>query len=87
MLIRIADGAGGFARRGRDEHHVDLLLGLVVLFWVRTFRPLLAGDLPQHPAGNRRLAFVKEGFRGLAGHVPRTTSESASTSPVTMHGT
>ena len=55
---------------GSDEHHVDLLLGLVALFWVRTFRPLIAGDLPQHPAGNRRLAFVKEGFRGLAARSP-----------------
>ena len=68
--IRIADGAGGFARPGRDEHHVDLPLGLVALFWVRTFRPLIASDLPQHPAGNRRLAFVKEGFRGLAARSP-----------------
>ena len=69
-LIRIADGAGGFARTGRHEHHVDLPLGLVALFWVRTFRPLIAQDLPQHPAGNRRLAFVKEGFRGLATRSP-----------------
>jgi len=69
-LIRIADGAGGFARRGRDEHHVDLPLGLVALFWVRTFRPLIDSDLPQHPAGNHRLAFIKEGFRGLAKRSP-----------------
>ena len=64
-LIRIADGAGGFARPGGDAHHVDLPLGLVALFWVRAFRPLIAKDLPQHPAGNDRLAFVKDGFLGL----------------------
>ena len=69
-LIRIADGAGGFARPGCSDHHVDLPLGLVALFWVRAFRPLIARDLPQHPAGNRRLAFVKEGFRGLATRSP-----------------
>ena len=69
-LIRIADGAGGFARPGGDEHHVDLPLGLVALFWVRAFRPLVAMDLPQHPAGNDRLAFVKDGFHGLESRSP-----------------
>ena len=69
-LIRIADGAGGFARSGDDAHHVDLPLGLVALFWVRAFRPLIAKDLPQHPAGNGRLAFVKDGFRGLEARSP-----------------
>ena len=48
-----------------DERFVDLPLGLVALFWVRSFQPLIAKNLPQHPAGNARLAFVKEGFRGL----------------------
>ena len=64
-LIRIADGAAGFARPGQDERHVDLPLGLVALFWVRAFRRLLEADLPQHPKGNGNLGFVKEGFRGL----------------------
>ncbi len=44
---------------------MDLPLGLVALFWVRSFQPLIAKNLPQHPAGNARLAFVKEGFRRL----------------------
>ncbi len=64
-VIRIADSAGGLARAGRDERFVDLPLGLVALFWVRSFQPLIAKNLPQHPAGNARLAFVKEGFRRL----------------------
>ena len=64
-VIRVADGAGGLARPGRDERFVDLPLGLVALFWVRSFKPLIAKNLPQHPAGNARLAFVKEGFRRL----------------------
>ena len=64
-LIRIADGAAGFARPGHDERHVDLPLGLVALFWVRAFRRLLDAKLPQHPKGNGNLSFVKEGFRGL----------------------
>ena len=66
-VIRIADGAGGLARPGRDERFVDLPLGLVALFWVRSFQPLIAKNLPQHPAGNARLAFVKEGFQPPAG--------------------
>ena len=64
-LIRIADSAGGFARPGRDEQLVDLPLGLVALFWIRAFQPLIAKSFAQHPAGNGRLAFVKDGFRGL----------------------
>ena len=64
-VIRVVDGAGGLARPGRDERFVDLPLGLVALFWVRSFQPLIARNLPQHPAGNARLAFVKEGFRRL----------------------
>ena len=66
-VIRVADGAGGLARPGRDERFVDLPLGLVALFWVRSFQPLIAKNLPQLPDGNARLRFVKEGFRSLQG--------------------
>ena len=64
-LIRIADGASGFARPGKYGQHVDLPLGLVALFWIRAFKPLVARELPQLPRGNGNLSFVKEGFRGL----------------------
>ena len=64
-LVRIADGAGGFARPGADERHVDLPLGLVALFWIRAFKPLLASGFPQLPTGNVRLRFVKDGFPAL----------------------
>ena len=69
-LVRIADGAGGFARSGGDERHVDLPLGLVALFWIRAFKPLLASGFPQLPTENGRLSFVKEGFRALTGRSP-----------------
>ena len=69
-LIRAADSAGGFARLSQDEQHMELPLGLISLFWVRGFQPLLANDLPQHPAGNSGLSFVKEGFQGLASRSP-----------------
>ena len=69
-LIRVADSAGGFACRGVSDTHVDLPLGLVALFWVRSFRPLIKGNFPQHPKGNNRLSFVKDGFRGLETRSP-----------------
>ena len=69
-LIRIADGAGGFARRGAEDGSVALPLGLVALYWVRGFRPLLAAGLPQLPQGNSRLGFVDDGFRGLETRSP-----------------
>ena len=47
-------------------------LGLVALYWIRLFLPLLAADLPQSPT-NRGLAglgFVNEGFQKLLGCAP-----------------
>lgn len=66
VLCRIADGAAGYAR-GVDEGRVAVPLGLVALYWIRLFKPLLAASLPQHPTniGDENLGFVKEGFRGL----------------------
>ena len=70
-LLRVADSAAGFARPGRDDNHVDLPLGLVALFWIRSFRPLIEQDLPQRPGRNsRRLGFVRDGFRGLMSRSP-----------------
>ena len=69
-LLRVADSAGGFARLSPDEKNIELPLGLAALFWVRTFQPLIERALPQHPSGNKRLRFVKEGFRGLITRSP-----------------
>ncbi len=68
VLCRIADGAAGYARKAEDGY-VAVPLGLVGLYWIRMFKPLLAANLPQSPAnrGDRRLGFVKDdGFRRLA---------------------
>lgn len=67
-LCRIAVGAGGYAR-DTDDGHISVPLGLVGLYWVRLFKPLLAGGLPQNPTnqGDERLSFVKDGFRKLNG--------------------
>ena len=52
-LCRIADGAAGWAKDGTgdEEDRVTLPLGLVALYWIRLFKPLLARgrELPQSP--------------------------------------
>jgi SAM-dependent methyltransferase len=65
-LCRIADGAAGYARE-IDDGHVAVPLGLVGLYWIRLFKPLLAAALPQSPTnqGVEQLGFVKDGFRKL----------------------
>ena len=69
-LLRIADGAAGFARPGANDDCVNLPLGLVALYWIRSFQPLIKTNLPQQPLGNQRLSFAKEGFRGLMDRSP-----------------
>ena len=69
-LLRIADGAAGFARSGENDDHVDLPIGLVALFWIRSYQPLIKANLPQRPGGNRRLGLVNPGFRGLMDRSP-----------------
>ena len=68
-LCRIADGTSGWAKEGTEDH-VDLPLGLIALFWIRLFKPLLAPGrmLPQSPVnrGFDGLSFVKSnGFQKL----------------------
>jgi SAM-dependent methyltransferase len=64
-IARIADASPNVARQAGG--HVALPLGLVALFWLRMFKPLLAAGLPQRP--DARLGFVKDAFRAL-GAVP-----------------
>ena len=67
-LCRIADGSAGFAREA-DDNHIAIPLGIVGLYWLRLFKPLLTSNLPQTPTnqGLNGLGFVKEGFRRLQG--------------------
>jgi SAM-dependent methyltransferase len=60
-LARIADASPNVARHAGA--HVALPLGLIALFWLRMFKPLVAAGLPQRP--DARLGFVKEAFRAL----------------------
>lgn len=61
-ILRIADSASGLARF--DDELVSIPMGLVALYWIRMFKPLLESDIPQSP-DKRGLGFVKEPFRGL----------------------
>ncbi len=65
-LCRIADSTGGYAHDTGDEY-VAIPLGLVALYWIRLFKPLLAASFPQSSAnrGYSKLGFVKEAFRKL----------------------
>jgi SAM-dependent methyltransferase len=64
-LARIADSSPNVAREADD--HVELPLGLVALFWLRMFKPLLERGLPQMPERpGATPAFAREAFRGLA---------------------
>ena len=67
-LSRIADTSAGMAR-AVDDDFVTVPLGLVGLTWIRLFKPLLKGGLPQSPTnvGCGRLGFVKEPFLRLDG--------------------
>jgi len=67
VLVRIADSSIGVAEEV-DDTTVALPLGLVALYWVRAFKPLVEAGVPQMPvlSTGAGLGFVKEGFRGLA---------------------
>lgn len=65
-IARIADASPNVAVEQGDD--VVLPLGLVALYWLRMFKPLVAAGLPQLPSGN--MAFIGAGFHGIAGLAP-----------------
>jgi SAM-dependent methyltransferase len=65
-LARIADASPNVAHEVADG--VELPLGLVALFWIRMFKPLVERRLPQRPG--ERMGFVKEAFAALAPLAP-----------------
>lgn len=68
ILLRIADGAQGAVVK-KDENYVTLPFGLVALYWIKAFKPLvLDNNFLQEPSG--RYGFAKGGFRGLSGISP-----------------
>jgi hypothetical protein len=68
-LARIADASPNVAREA--DEHVDLPLGLVALYWLRMFKPLLERGIPQMPERvGATPAFAGEAFRRLAPTAP-----------------
>lgn len=65
VLARIADSAAGLARYESDS--VVVPLGLVSLFWMRMYKPLIENGLPQMPASRlgTRPGFVNDNFNAL----------------------
>ena len=66
VLARIADQSAAMTRHAGD--HVEVPLGLVALYWLRMFKPLLAADIPQAPSNRvgKGLGFVKEAYAAIA---------------------
>ena len=65
-ISRVAHSAPGFAREAGD--FVEVPLGIVALFWLRLYLPLLRQDIPQSPTntvGFQRLGFAKEPLANL----------------------
>ncbi len=65
-IARIADSSANAAREAED--HVELPLGLIALYWIRMYKPLVEQGLPQRPG--RAMGFVTEAFRALEGTAP-----------------
>lgn len=68
-LTRIADSLPGLVLH-RDEYWVELPLGVVALYWIKLYQPLiLRYDLRQAP-GSQGYGFAKEPFKALASVSP-----------------
>lgn len=65
-LALIAETASGYAKHIEDDC-VAVPLGLVGLYWLRLYKPLLCSELPQAPnnKGLEKLGFVKDSFKSL----------------------
>ena len=65
VLARIADTAGGSARH--DSDYVALPMGMIALFWMRMYKPLIENALPQMPQSRMgtRPGFVTDSFNAL----------------------
>lgn len=65
ILARIADTASGSARHESD--YVAVPMGMVSLFWMRMYKPLIENALPQMPTSRMgtRPGFVTDSFNAL----------------------
>ena len=65
-LLRIAEGAPGMVLR-RDEHWVDIPFGVVGLFWLKLYLPLLTKHKLRQHGGNQGYGFARDDFFRLSG--------------------
>jgi len=66
VLLRIADGSQG-AVIDRTDNHIVLPFGLVALYWIKVFKPLvLDKGFLQQPSNKVNLGFDKTAFRSLS---------------------
>lgn len=65
IVARIADTAAGAARH--EAEYVAIPMGLVALFWMRMYKPLIENDLPQMPSSRigATPGFVTDSFNAL----------------------
>jgi protein-L-isoaspartate O-methyltransferase len=65
ILARIADTAAGTARHEHDQ--VVVPMGLVALFWMRMYKPLIENGLPQMPQTRlgAKPGFISDSFNAL----------------------
>ena len=65
ILARIADTAAGTARH--EHEHVVVPMGLVALFWIRMYNPLIENGLPQMPQSRvgAKPGFITDSFNAL----------------------
>jgi SAM-dependent methyltransferase len=70
VLARIADSAAGLARYESDS--VVVPMGLVSLFWMRMYKPLIENGLPQMPRSRLETGpgFVNDDFNALRNIAP-----------------
>lgn len=62
VLTRIAEGTPG-AVLARTDEHIDIPLGLVGLFWLKQYKPLLLNHkIPQHPSKRQGYGFAGDDF-------------------------
>lgn len=65
VLARVADQSSSTARY--NDEFVDLPLGLVALYWIRMYKPLVQNDIPQAPGHQNRkgLGFLTAAFQAI----------------------
>jgi len=68
-LTRIADGVPGMVSRRTDDW-VELPLGLVALYWIKLYQPLILRHRLKQGSGSRGYGFAKADFHALADMAP-----------------